>query len=217
MNSSYNFSGKSPRKEIQGPRPTPLQVRKDSHMIRKPPVNVSQQVSQSHSHRQHPPPVIIYTLSPRVYHVEPTEFMQLVQRLTGRKGEVGQSSSAVSDNNIGVISPAARLAATEYVDKLPRGKKEYKAMGEADIGGDIDEITDLFPGILSPPPSSLPPIPQDFFAQSSGTIPLESKSYMDRHDRSSAPTPTHSNNSFSPKIMAYSPDSQDYFINFYDI
>lgn len=185
-------------------------------MIRKPPVNVSQLVSQSHGHRQHPPPVIIYTLSPRVYHVEPNEFMQVVQRLTGRKGEVGQSSSAVFDNSSGAVSAAARFAATEYVDRLPKGKKDYKAMGDqADIGADIDEITDLFPGILSPPPSSLPAIPQDIFAQSSETNPLGSKNYMDRHDRSSAPT--HSNNSFSPKIMAYSPDSQEYFINFYDI
>lgn len=213
MNSSYNNSGKSPRKEIQGPRPAPLQVRKDSHMIRKPPVNVSQQVS--HGHRQHPPPVIIYTLSPKVYRVEPNEFMQLVQRLTGRKGEVGQSSSTVFDNNTGVISPAARFAATKYVDKLPKRKKDYKEMGEADIEVDTDEITDMFPGILSPPPSSLPPIQQDIFAPSSETNPLGSKNYMDKYNSSSAPT--RSNNSFSPKIMAYSPDSQDYFINFYDI
>ncbi|KAL8110338.1 protein MKS1-like [Apium graveolens] len=214
MNSSYNSSGKSPRKEMQGLRPTPLQVRKDSHMIRKPPVNISQQ-QVSQSHRQYPPPVIIYTLSPKVYRVEPNEFMQLVQRLTGREGGVGQSSSAVFDNNNGVISPAARFAVTEYVDKSNKGKKDYKAMGEADIGEGIDEINGLFPGILSPPPSSLPPIPQDIFEPSSETNPLGGKNHMDRYDRS--PVPTHSNNSFSPKIMAYSPDSQDFFINFYDI
>ena len=213
MNSSNNFSGNSPRKEIQGPRPTPLQVRKDSHVIRKTPVNVSQRVSQPHHH--HPPPLIIYTLSPKVYKVEPNEFMQVVQRLTGRKGPVGQSSSAVFDRNSGVISPAARFAVTEYVDRASKGETGSRAMGEADIGAGIDEITGMFPGILSPPPTSLPPIPQDMFLPLSETSPLGGKHYMD-NDHTTL-EPTHSNNAFPPKIMAYSPNSQDYFINFYDI
>ena len=44
-------------------------------------------------------PVIIYLESPKVIHVEPTEFMGLVQRLTGRNAS---SESAVSNNSHGV-------------------------------------------------------------------------------------------------------------------
>uniref|UniRef100_A0A8R7V9D9 VQ domain-containing protein n=1 Tax=Triticum urartu TaxID=4572 RepID=A0A8R7V9D9_TRIUA len=72
--------------ELQGPRPAPLRVHKDSHRIKKPPAS---QVRQ---------PVIIYTVSPKVVHANPGEFMSVVQRLTGA------SSSS---------SPAARLAAIE--------------------------------------------------------------------------------------------------------
>ena len=58
-------------RELQGPRPAPLRVHKDSHRIRKPP---SSQVRQ---------PVIIYTVSPKVVHADPAEFMSVVLRLTG--------------------------------------------------------------------------------------------------------------------------------------
>ncbi|XP_066316841.1 protein MKS1-like [Miscanthus floridulus] len=84
----------SQRRELQGPRPAPLKVRKDSHKIRKPPPpqpgggggggGPVQQVRQ---------PVIIYTVSPKVVHAEPGEFMSVVQRLTGARGTTASSSS----------------------------------------------------------------------------------------------------------------------------
>uniref|UniRef100_A0A0D9VDN8 VQ domain-containing protein n=1 Tax=Leersia perrieri TaxID=77586 RepID=A0A0D9VDN8_9ORYZ len=61
------------RPELQGPRPAPLKVSKDSHKIRKQQQQV-QQVRQ---------PVIIYTMSPKVVHANAAEFMSVVQRLTG--------------------------------------------------------------------------------------------------------------------------------------
>ncbi|XP_038893302.1 VQ motif-containing protein 8, chloroplastic [Benincasa hispida] len=54
--------------EINGPRPSPLLIHKDSRFIRKP------QLRQ---------PVIIYTHSPKIIHTQPKDFMALVQRLTG--------------------------------------------------------------------------------------------------------------------------------------
>lgn len=54
--------------EINGPRPSPLLIHKDSRLIRKP------QLRQ---------PVIIYTHSPKIIHTHPKDFMALVQRLTG--------------------------------------------------------------------------------------------------------------------------------------
>ncbi|GLJ11170.1 hypothetical protein SUGI_0145280 [Cryptomeria japonica] len=63
------------KKELQlhGPRPAPLKISKDSHKIRKPAVPIPNR-SQ---------PVIIYTESPKIIHIEAHNFMTLVQRLTG--------------------------------------------------------------------------------------------------------------------------------------
>lgn len=92
---SSSSPSSSQRRELQGPRPAPLKVRKDSHKIRKPPQpqpgggggggGAVQQVRQ---------PVIIYTVSPKVVHAEPSEFMSVVQRLTGARGSGTASSSS---------------------------------------------------------------------------------------------------------------------------
>ncbi|MED6172262.1 hypothetical protein PIB30_048437 [Stylosanthes scabra] len=92
-----NPTGRSPRRELQGPRPTPLRINKDSHKIKKPPLAPPPQ--QSPSHHQAPPlpprqPIIIYTVSPKIIHTTPGDFMSLVQRLTG-----SSSSSSSSNNN----------------------------------------------------------------------------------------------------------------------
>ncbi|KAG8046274.1 hypothetical protein GUJ93_ZPchr0008g12144 [Zizania palustris] len=63
-------------RELQGPRPALLKVRKDSHKIRRQPAP-QQPVQQVR------PPLIIYTVSPKVVHANPAEFMSVVQRLTG--------------------------------------------------------------------------------------------------------------------------------------
>ncbi|XP_065854827.1 VQ motif-containing protein 8, chloroplastic [Euphorbia lathyris] len=55
---------------MNGPRPSPLKLNKESHLIHK-------------SSKQKNPPVIIYTQSPKVIHTPATDFMALVQRLTG--------------------------------------------------------------------------------------------------------------------------------------
>ncbi|KAH7681643.1 VQ domain-containing protein [Dioscorea alata] len=57
--------------DLQGPRPTALLLHKESHKINKSPTTSSKK------------PVVIYMVSPEIIHVEPSEFMALVQRLTG--------------------------------------------------------------------------------------------------------------------------------------
>ncbi|KAK4340903.1 hypothetical protein RND71_039404 [Anisodus tanguticus] len=183
MDQSENPAGKSPRRELQGPRPAPLKVRKDSHKIRKPPMAPSQ-------HHHHPPqapprpPVIIYTVSPKVIHANPSEFMTLVQRLTGPDHNSTCSTSATAmsssssssffpfqDNmNTGEISPAVRFASIEKT-RTPEGKKLQQIcdMGNNMVHEGIEFGTEIersgfFPGILSPNPSSLPPIPPNFFS-----------------------------------------------------
>ncbi|KAK7306927.1 hypothetical protein VNO77_39561 [Canavalia gladiata] len=57
---------------INGSRPSPLMINKNSHLICKP-----------SSHKKQRNPTIIYTQSPKVIHTKPRDFMALVQRLTG--------------------------------------------------------------------------------------------------------------------------------------
>ncbi|XP_055834190.1 protein MKS1-like [Solanum dulcamara] len=189
MDKQENPAGKSPRRELQGPRPSPLKVRKDSHKIRKPPMAPSQ---HHHQPPQAPPrpPVIIYTVSPKVIHANPSEFMTLVQRLTGpdhNSATCSTSATATSsfsssssslfpfqeNMNTGAISPAARFASIEKT-RVPEGKKLQKNCDNMEnynnmvhegieIGTEI-ERSGFFPGILSPNPSSLPPIPPNFFS-----------------------------------------------------
>ncbi|PKA66802.1 Protein MKS1 [Apostasia shenzhenica] len=85
-----------PRRELQlqGARPSPLKVRKDSHKIsKKPPVSAVPPPPDPYAPPpQRRSPVIIYTVSPKVIHTKPSEFMSLVQRLTG----VSSSSDAAN-------------------------------------------------------------------------------------------------------------------------
>ncbi|KAJ6930783.1 nuclear speckle RNA-binding protein B-like [Populus alba x Populus x berolinensis] len=153
MDSSDFPISRSPKKELQGPRPPALKIRKDSHKIKKPPQT------------QPRPPVIIYTLSPKVIHTNPNDFMNLVQRLTG-------SSSTSTDHDCGAISPAARYATIEKA-KSPKDQQKQQLGGDVGFVEGIMEIdqvmerTNLGPGILSPGPASLPPIPPNFFSPAS--------------------------------------------------
>lgn len=91
---------RSPRREghLQGPRPSPLGVSKGSHVIMKPPPQPRE-------------PVIIYTISPKVIHVEPANFMDLVQRLTGPNRAGADLPMASTTANVDVHHHLERPAA----------------------------------------------------------------------------------------------------------
>ncbi|GAV77644.1 VQ domain-containing protein [Cephalotus follicularis] len=178
---SSEFPIRSPRRELQGPRPTPLKVRKDSHKIKKPPIAPhlpSQQQQQEQQQAQLRPPVIIYTVSPKVIHTNPNDFMTLVQRLTGSSSRTCSSSSSsitssqLNDYDCGAISPAARYASIEKIKSPIEGKKQLQQQRNEDTIGFVEGIDmsqvmgrqSLFPGILSPGPSSLPTISPNFFS-----------------------------------------------------
>ncbi|CAL9060606.1 protein MKS1-like [Musa acuminata AAA Group] len=163
--SDLSLSRPSPRRELQGPRPTPLQVRKDSHKIRKPPAAAPPQTRQ---------PVIIYTVSPKVIHASRSEFMSLVQRLTGAASSSADPTAAASrsrgDSARGApLSPAARLAVFERTSH-PASNRDVLDQLEID-GPMTSSRAGLFPGILSPVPSSLPPVSPNLFSAS--TVPSE--------------------------------------------
>ncbi|EEF36212.1 nuclear speckle RNA-binding protein B [Ricinus communis] len=248
----YDFPvTRSPRKELQGPRPPALKVRKDSHKIKKPPV--APQPSQQHQNQQQQyqqsqprPPVIIYTVSPKVIHTNPSDFMNLVQRLTGSTSSSSSSSSssaACSTSNptsysssnpfndySGAISPAARFATIEKA-KSPNENMKQQVQPSGDVGFfegiEMSQVMErsgnLFHGILSPAPSSLPPISPNFFSP-----PSDPNMMSFLHDLSPA---LHGNRSFlegtfmpspsttflSPRLTASPTPSLDLFNNFNNI
>lgn len=185
--------GKSPRRELQGPRPPPLRVRKDSGKARKPPL-AAPPPSQASLPPRHPrPPVIIYAVSPKVIHTNPSEFMALVQRLTGASPKHGAGAGAAASSSSspkvnpfshpnGEVSPAARYASVEMAAKPP-GRKRPRMDDDGDSNVMILEGIDMkdrvaerpagtIPGILSPGPTSLQPIPAMFFSPPSDPNPL---------------------------------------------
>lgn len=154
---SDETSSPSSKKElqIQGPRPPPLRVSKESHKIKKPPLPPPHAVSHPPppEHRQ---PVIIYSVSPKVLHVAVNDFMNVVQRLTGPSS--GEDSALRS----GDVSPAARLAS---IEKTSPSEKERVHGGGDDMTWLLEGIEmGQFPGILSPAPATLPPISSGFFS-----------------------------------------------------
>ncbi|KAE8100446.1 hypothetical protein FH972_018343 [Carpinus fangiana] len=223
---------RSPRRELQGPRPTPLKVHKDSHKIKKPPLARPPHPPQPQPH-QHRPPVIIYTVSPKIIHTSPSDFMTLVQRLTGLSSSSSSSSYSSSsidpstninipsnDYRSGAISPAARYATIEKA-RSPEGKKQHIHDVEGiEISHGVEMMGPLIPGILSPGPALLPPIPSNFFSPPSDPGPLSSFF----HDLSPVlhGSKNHAEGSFLPSpsnfIYMTSPTtpSIDLFNNFFD-
>ncbi|CAB4286984.1 unnamed protein product [Prunus armeniaca] len=74
--------------ELQGPRPKPLVVSKNSRQAMKKKKQQQQPISSN--------PVIVYLISPKVIHVQPQEFMDLVQRLTGNNNNNNQAMKKIT-------------------------------------------------------------------------------------------------------------------------
>ncbi|CAL9055416.1 unnamed protein product [Musa banksii] len=158
----------SPRRELQGPRPTPLKVSKESYKIKKPPapshpVAPPPQLPQPTQALR--PPVVIYAISPKIIHVEPGEFMTLVQRLTGPDSSAADLSLP---SPTGALSPAARIATFESSAPPRAGDRArgYDTDPAEMEGWPTLDRTASFPGILSPVPWALPPISPKLFSPS---------------------------------------------------
>ncbi|GAB2220888.1 hypothetical protein Droror1_Dr00012046 [Drosera rotundifolia] len=234
-----------PKKELQGPRPTPLKVRKDSHKIKKPPI-APQSQPQHPPPQQAPqrPPVIIYTVSPKVIHTSPADFMALVQRLTGSDSTAPSSSTAFTDvgsggRGGGGISPAARFASIENTKVSPRQQSSQTWLSH-DTLTDFDETVaiqmggraetrggSILPGILSPEPGSLPPIPVNLFSPSVNRSALASLlndigspnvnvGQVQHGTRTSYMVSPSAAQFFSPGSVMFSPATLDILRNFLD-
>lgn len=167
------------RKEVQlqGPRPSPLKISKASHKIRKPPVAPAAKPAAAAAEDANRQPVIIYALSPKVIHTTSSDFMSLVQRLTG-------------SSNSGDVSPAARIASIERTSPQSHSERSTSQVMDMVQGLDLDVVSQM-PGILSPAPSTLPAIPSSFFSPDPHTL-----SWV--HDLSSSPSIYGYSNMFIP-------------------
>lgn len=92
----HGFHEQSTKGVINGPRPSPLMINKDSHLIRKPSVSSTSVVADTKVHKKQRKPIIIYTQSPKVIHTKAQDFMALVQRLTGRSSSNEDVSAATA-------------------------------------------------------------------------------------------------------------------------
>ncbi|XP_011015512.1 PREDICTED: uncharacterized protein LOC105119107 [Populus euphratica] len=116
----YHHYGQS---NINGQRPSPLKINKESHLIRKSSSSSSASTSNSSSsvsvidppvfgekleqQRQKNQPVIIYTHSPKVIHTQAKDFMALVQKLTGLSRSKNQEMAPLAQqgqDHQGVVS-----------------------------------------------------------------------------------------------------------------
>uniref|UniRef100_A0A0D3F640 VQ domain-containing protein n=1 Tax=Oryza barthii TaxID=65489 RepID=A0A0D3F640_9ORYZ len=153
----------SPRsRQLQGPRPPRLAVSKDSHKVRKPPVvpqprgggGVVAGPSRPQQQQQPRAPVIIYDASPKVIHTRPSEFMALVQRLTG------PGSAAVA-------AVAAPVAAGFHAEASSSSSASASALPPAASSGlfspldqaSLSWLSDLSPFLHSAGAAAAPPPP----------------------------------------------------------
>ncbi|KAL0926451.1 hypothetical protein M5K25_002685 [Dendrobium thyrsiflorum] len=100
-------------KSLQGPRPHPLKVSKDSWKAGRPPVLIAGgSGSRDSSGGSRQSPMIVYLHSPKVIHAKPQEFMSVVQKLTGK------------DANEFQTTPESGGASGLDLEKEMEGKKE---------------------------------------------------------------------------------------------
>ncbi|CAO2205428.1 unnamed protein product [Urochloa humidicola] len=160
---SSSHRGGGGGRELQGPRPAPLRVRrKDSHnKIRKPPPP-PQQVRE---------PVIIYTVSPKVVHAQPSEFMSVVQRLTGTAAAAApphhhHHQIIPTTSSAALLLPPPPAPAPHFPFQLPQhhhyqagGPHELSPAARSCSGGLTSSglLMPPFPGILSPADGPPPP------------------------------------------------------------
>ncbi|KAG1363212.1 nuclear speckle RNA-binding protein B [Cocos nucifera] len=149
MDSSETPTGRaSPRQELRSPQPPCLKVRKDPSKIKKPPV-APPPPRPTVPPPQHRPPVIIYTDSPKVIHTTPSEFMSLVQRLTGAASSSSSATNAAaarSPSNVTTVGETA--SSTARLDTIEKGAHPSDAEGPRKNGDDVFDQLGIDGGAL---------------------------------------------------------------------
>lgn len=133
MFSSYNKI--SPRKELQGPRPSALRGGNDSFKIKK---------SQG-TQPPRPPPVVIHLKSPQAIHIKPEDYMNIVQQLTGKPpASLTPSTNPFSLSLFSSSSSSSTVFDPKY-SSVSRMVDDLKIQGPAD-----DENLEVKESTMSP-------------------------------------------------------------------
>ncbi|ERN03981.1 hypothetical protein AMTRI_Chr13g85580 [Amborella trichopoda] len=122
MNS--HFDDHQMRREIQGPRPTPLRISRDSHLIHK---NSSSSQNGAPCGKRQRDPIIIYTESPKIIHTQAHDFMALVQRLTGLSRSKQENETP---GDASVTTSLTTTASTSSSQAASTGNSLCQAMGD---------------------------------------------------------------------------------------
>ncbi|KAK2391138.1 protein MKS1 [Trifolium repens] len=164
---SPSSSNKDPNLPLPLPPQPSLKIRKESHKIIKnaplPPPPTT------HHHHQAPPESTnkkdhvprVFHDNPRIIHVKPEDFKDLVQRLTGKPPDNDQPAAGPS-----IVSPKARSASTERTIPMKNERFSWSSRDQ-DMMKMLEDGVQMgpFPGILSSEPSALPPISSENFTQ----------------------------------------------------
>ncbi|KAG6757757.1 hypothetical protein POTOM_038082 [Populus tomentosa] len=158
---------------INGQRPSPLKINKESHLIRKssasssanstsnssssvsiidPPVFGEKQEQQQQKNQ----PVIIYTHSPKVIHTQAKDFMALVQKLTGLSRSNNQEMAPLAQqrqDHQGVVSKGLKAGKgncneRKHVGHGDNHSTEQNCHGAAAAAAAVDTVVSPF---LKPP------------------------------------------------------------------
>ncbi|XP_059640641.1 VQ motif-containing protein 20 [Cornus florida] len=130
-----------------------LKINKDSHCIQKPsPPLSSSSTAGVRPQLRHP--VIIYTHSPKIIHTHPSNFMSLVQKLTGLSPANSPIQPKAEPNNH--TSPPEEEKKNNSVKDVTTGddNEESSVVTEENCisgGGDIQVNSGLVPPMFDPP------------------------------------------------------------------
>lgn len=125
-----------PERVINGARPSPLQINKHSNVIQK----------SSLHHRKLP--VIIYVRSPKIIHTQPSEFMALVQKLTGFMHQTDDAVPRDCDVNKSSSDQKLKLSKNITISAISYEKKELcsnVAEEKYEENGDVREASSSIP------------------------------------------------------------------------
>ncbi|KAL5545654.1 hypothetical protein UlMin_005341 [Ulmus minor] len=116
-----NFSTRRSH-DLQGPRPSSLAISRNSGKIDKS--------------RPNRAPVVVYLRSPKIIHVQPEEFMSLVQQLTGNDKKSKTASASSSSTSSAVIVEERVVEKWRNVNNNEGREKYYN--GEENSFSDLD-------------------------------------------------------------------------------
>ena len=152
--SQFHFTMNPSELPTGKPRQPSLNVSKESRKIIKNAPPLQQPPSTHRNH--HDPPRVVYSVEPRVIHVSPQNFKDVVQRLTGKPPDNQQPARP------GEVSPAARLASIQRTSPKQRfsWNRDDDMMQMLDEGVQMGQV----PGILLPESSTLPPVSSENFS-----------------------------------------------------